>query len=42
MDVADAVASTVDQLTKAVADLLDAKQLANAVIDDLQALGLAG
>lgn len=42
MDVADAVASLVDQMTKAVADLLDAKQLANALIDDLQAVGVVG
>lgn len=40
MDEADAVASAVDQLTKAAADLLDAKQLLNAIIDDLQLMDM--
>ena len=40
MDTADAVASAVDQLTKAAADLLDAKQLLNAIIDDLQLMDM--
>ena len=42
MDTADAVASLSDQATKQKADVLDAKQLANSLIDDLQELGLVG
>ena len=40
MDTADAIASLSDQATKQKADVLDIKQLANSVIDDLQELGL--
>lgn len=32
----------VDEINKAIADVADLKQLVNSVIDDLQALGLAG
>lgn len=37
-----AVQELADQINKLVADVADVKQLANSVIDDLQALGLVG
>ena len=42
MDTADAAASLSDQATKQKADVLDLKQLANSVIDDLQDLKMVG